>query len=97
MRNGPASPFAFGDTIAPMGLTDALARKSEQSRAVFNHVRAQRQIANVTIERSIELFMLLEGIDMIEFERVERNYRNAAAAAREDGFVETPCRKCPDA
>lgn len=97
MRNPqPFDPRAR-DSIAAMGIGEALARKSEQARAVFYHVGAQRQIANITIERSVEMFMIKEKIDMREFERVLDLYKKTSRTARENGYEEHPCTKCPQA
>jgi hypothetical protein len=80
-----------------MSLGELLARKGEQARAVFYHVRAQRQIANVTIERSVELFMMEEKIDMVEYEQIIRLYHRTAKDASDAGFTSDPCKKCPQA
>lgn len=80
-----------------MSLSEALARSGEQARAVFHHVRAQRQIASVTIERSVELFMVLEGIDMAEFDKILHAYNRTAKTARENGYEEKHCKTCPEA
>jgi hypothetical protein len=84
-------------SIASMSLGDLLARKSEQARLVWNHVRAQRQIANISIERSVELFMVLEDIDMAKFDTVLALYHSTNRDAKAAGYEYPPCKKCPEA
>ena len=76
---------------------DALSRKSEKARALFWSVCSYRHIANVSIERAVELHMSLCKIDMAEFDNMIRMYNNVAHDAQ--GLIEVPgmCKKCPEA
>ena len=80
-----------------MSVVEALARRSEEARAVFYSVTAYRHISNVSIERAIELHMVRFGIDMAEFERVSMMYHRCASDTR--GLIDDigPCRECPEA
>lgn len=79
------------------GLAEVLARKSEESRALFWSVCSYRQISNVTIERAVELHMTLVKMDMVHFDRMLHLYNSAAHDAR--GLIDVPglCKKCPEA
>lgn len=79
------------------GLADVLARKSEEARALFWSVCSYRHIANVTIERAVELHMSLCKMDMVHFDRMLRLYNSVAHDAK--GLIEVPglCKKCPEA
>ncbi len=79
-----------------MNVAEALARRSEQARAVFYSVTAYRHISNVTIERAVELHMTLHGIDMARFDAVMEQYRSCVRDAR--GIMEIPgqCKDCPE-
>jgi hypothetical protein len=80
-----------------MSVADALARKTEQARAVFYSVVSYRHIANLSIERAVELHMSLFGIPMDQFDNVLKQYRSCANEAKDMMKIPDMCRACPEA
>jgi hypothetical protein len=80
-----------------MSVADALARKTEQARAVFYSVVSYRHIANLSIERAVELHMSLFGIPMDQFDNVLQQYYACAREAKDMMKIPDMCRACPEA
>lgn len=78
-------------------LTDLFTKFNVEAMSVYAHVTAQRQIANISIERSVELYMEATSIqDPDALRRLLGSYERVSALARTLGIHNDKCTTCPD-
>lgn len=76
-------------------VAEALSRRSESARAVFYTVTGIRKVANVSIERAVEVVMEMHGVDMAQFDNVIAMYKNCERDARSLMNIPAMCKVCP--
>lgn len=71
-------------------------RDSFEGISVYDHVSAQQQVVNISIDRSIELYLAKHALPEEAFTRLKRAYEHMRERAAALGVHQPKCGTCPD-
>lgn len=78
-------------------LMDLFRSQNNEAIGVYEHVTAQQQIANVAVDRSIELYMAKNAVPPEDFDRLRKAFTRVAKLAAQLGLRDDKCKECPAA